>query len=144
MRKSITGLTLASGLILFAMPGMADEHAETPAFEITGDAAAGERVFRRCAACHDIGDGAQVKVGPVLTGVLGRMAGTYDGFAYSDALLAFATAQELVWTPDTLDAFLTKPRDYIAGTNMAYAGLRKEEDRANLIAYLATFPAPGE
>ena len=144
MKRRIIPLSLAASMILASGTALWAESHTMPEFEITGDAAAGERAFRRCAACHAVGDGAESKVGPVLNGVLGRPAGSYEDFDYSDALLEFAAAEELVWTPETLDAFLTKPRDYIDGTKMAFAGLRKEEDRADLIAYLATFPAEGD
>ncbi|KJZ17546.1 c-type cytochrome [Loktanella sp. S4079] len=136
--KSLIGIATVATLAMAGSLSAEDQVAEV-AFEITGDAAAGERVFRRCAACHAVGDGAEAKAGPVLNGIVGRAAGIAEGFDYSPALLEFAAAQELIWVPETLDAFLTKPREYIDGTKMTYAGLRKEEDRANLIAYLATF-----
>ncbi|MCA8882236.1 MAG: cytochrome c family protein [Rhodobacteraceae bacterium] len=104
-----------------------------------GDAATGEKVFRKCKACHEIGDGAQHRVGPVLSGVVGRTAGTADGFAYSDAMTA-AGAEGLVWTPETLAAFLEKPKAVVSGTKMSFAGLRREEERADVIAYLSGFP----
>lgn len=106
-------------------------------FEITGDAASGEKVFRKCKACHQIGEGAQAKVGPVLTGILGRTAGTSE-FKYSDAMVE-AGEGGLVWTPETIAHFLEKPKDFVSGTKMSFAGLRKEDERADVIAYLATF-----
>ncbi|MGB5559089.1 MAG: cytochrome c family protein [Paracoccaceae bacterium] len=119
-------------------------HADSHDSGITGDAAAGEKVFRKCMACHEIGPDAQSKTGPILTGVVGRKAGVIEGFAYSDALKAAAEGDTgLVWTPENLDAFLTKPKDFLAGTKMTFAGLRKDEDRANVIAYLATFAKEG-
>ncbi|MEO1138392.1 MAG: cytochrome c family protein [Pseudomonadota bacterium] len=117
----------------------ADDGAAKANFEITGDAEKGEKVFRKCKACHEVGDGAASKAGPALNGVLGRTAGSVEDFKYSNALTEKATADELVWTPETLAEFLTKPKDYIKGTKMAFAGLRKEDDRANVIAYLAQF-----
>lgn len=102
------------------------------------DAEKGERVFRKCQACHAVGADAQNKVGPQLNGIVGRAAGTAPDFEYSDALLA-AAADGLVWDEASLDAFLTKPKEYMDGTKMAFPGLRKEDDRANIIAYLATF-----
>ena len=95
------------------------------------DPAAGEKVFRKCRACHKIEEGKN-GVGPSLWGVVGREIGSVDGFKYSDALMAL----EGTWTATELSAFLEKPRDYAPGTKMAYAGLRKEADRINLIAYL--------
>ncbi len=106
---------------------------------ITGDADAGAKVFRKCKACHEIGEGAKSKAGPMLTNILGRAAGAVEGFGYSSALMEKATAEELVWDVETLEAFLTKPKTYIKGTKMSFAGLRKEKDRANVIAYLAGF-----
>ncbi|MCM2474212.1 cytochrome c family protein [Rhizobium sp. CG5] len=116
--------------------GFAPVHAMDPA---AGDAAAGEKVFRKCQACHAIGPEAKAKVGPVLTGVVGRPAGKSEGFAYSAAMSKQAEAG-LVWTPDKIGAFVTSPKEFLPGTKMAFAGLRKDQERADLIAYLATFP----
>ncbi len=121
--------TLMSATCLMLLPVMAGAE---------GDAAAGEKVFRKCKACHAVGEGAENKVGPVLNGVVGRQVATVDGFGYSDTLVALSE-QSTIWTPEELAAFLTKPRDYAKGTKMTFAGLRKEEDRENVIAYLATF-----
>ena len=104
-----------------------------------GDAAAGEKVFNKCKACHAVGDGAKNKVGPALNGIVGRTAGSADGFKYSDAMLA-KQAEGMVWTEEAIDAYLTKPKDYIPGNKMSFPGLKKEDDRANVIAYLKTFP----
>jgi cytochrome c len=127
-------LVTASFLLLPTM-AFADAH-------IMGDAAAGEKVFRKCQACHAVGEGAENKVGPVLNGVIDRPVASVDGFGYSDVLTGLAEAGK-VWTPEELAAFLEKPRDYAKGTKMSFPGLRKEEDRMNVIAYLATFPAGG-
>ncbi|MEL6521856.1 MAG: cytochrome c family protein [Pseudomonadota bacterium] len=103
-----------------------------------GDPSKGERVFRKCQACHAVGEGAENKVGPVLNGIVGRAVGSVEGFQYSDAL-ATLSADGKVWTEDELAAFLEKPRDYAKGTKMAFPGLRKEQERADVIAYLTTF-----
>lgn len=108
--------------------------------EAAGDAANGEKVFRKCMACHEVGPDAKAKVGPPLNGVIGRTAGTLEGFAYSDAMVA-AGEGGLVWTAETIGELLEKPKDFVPGTKMTFAGLRKEEERADVIAYLATFPA---
>jgi cytochrome c len=100
----------------------------------TADAAAGEKVFGKCKACHKI-DGAN-GTGPHLDGVIGRAPGTVEGFGYSDAMLAVTEP----WTPEHLNAFLTAPKAAVPGTKMSFAGLPKVEDRANLIAYLQTLP----
>lgn len=103
-----------------------------------GDPAAGETVFKKCASCHAVGEGAKNKVGPVLNGVFGRTAGTVEGFNYSKAMHE-AGEQGLVWTPETVKEFLAKPRDFIKGTKMSFPGLNKPEDEDNVIAYLLTF-----
>lgn len=108
----------------------AEPVAETAA--MAGDPAAGEKVFKKCAACHALEEGKN-KIGPSLFAVVGREVGATD-FKYSDALLALGG----VWSAERLDQFLTKPRDMAPGNKMSFAGLRKEEDRANIIAYLAT------
>lgn len=103
-----------------------------------GDAAAGETVFKKCAACHAVGEGAKNKVGPHLNDVLGRTAGTLEGFKYSPAMIK-AGEEGLVWTPETLAEFLAKPKDFVKGTKMAFGGLPNPDDAANVIAYLQTF-----
>ena len=96
----------------------------------------GSKVFRKCKSCHQIGDGAKHRTGPILNGVFGRAAGTADGFSkYSSAMTA-AGDGGLVWSDETLAAFLAKPKDYVDGTSMAFAGLKKEKDVAALLAYL--------
>ena len=94
--------------------------------------AAGENVFKKCAACHNINNGGAVKIGPPLWSIVGKKSGSHPEFKYSSALTAFGKN----WTFDELNAFLYKPADYIKGTKMAFAGLSKDEDRANVIAYL--------
>ena len=103
-----------------------------------GDAEKGEKVFRKCRACHAVGEGAENKVGPQLNGIVGREIAALEGFGYSDALTELA-AEKGAWTEKELAAFLEKPRDYAKGTKMSFAGLRKEDERADVIAYLATF-----
>jgi cytochrome c len=104
------------------------------------DAAEGEKVFKKCMACHAVGDGAKNKVGPVLNGVVGRTAGTYEGFNFSQAMKD-AGAAGLVWTEEELSKYLENPKELIKGNKMAFAGLKKEEERANVIAFLKTHPA---
>jgi cytochrome c2 len=103
-----------------------------------GDAAAGEKVFRKCKACHAVGDGAKNKVGPTLNGIVDNEIASVDGFKYSKAFLA-KKAEGLVWSVYVLDSYLTKPKKFIPGTKMSYSGLKKEGDRENIIAYLMTF-----
>ena len=103
-----------------------------------GDVTAGEAVFKKCGACHAVGEGAKTKVGPVLNEVFGRTAGTLEGFKFSPAMIA-AGEGGLVWTSETLTEFLARPRDYVDGTKMGFPGLPKPEDIDNVIAYLQTF-----
>lgn len=102
---------------------------------VAQDAAAGEAVFKRvCATCHNATVEGPRKLGPTLHGVVGRKVASVEGFRYSAA----KRAADLVWTPDKLDPYLLNPREFMPGTTMAYAGLKSEGDRANVIAYLAT------
>lgn len=108
---------------------------EGPSFEevfAAADPAAGEKVFGKCKACHKI-DGAD-STGPHLNGVVNRAAASIGGFGYSDAMKAVTEP----WTPEHLNAFLTNPKGLVPGTKMGFAGLPKVQDRANVIAYLAT------
>lgn len=108
------------------------------AFAQGGDVAAGETAFKKCMACHAVGEGAKNKVGPVLNDVFGRTAGTLEGFKYSPAMIK-AGEEGLVWTHETLTEFLAKPKDFVKGTKMTFAGFPDPEDVANVIAYLQTF-----
>ena len=104
---------------------------------LAGDAAAGEKVFKKCKACHMVTK-ERHKSGPHLVNLFGRAAGSAEGFKkYSKAMMESG----VVWNEETLDAYLEAPKKYIKGTRMAFAGLRKEKDRANVIAYLRTFSA---
>ena len=96
------------------------------------DPAKGQIVFLQCRACHSLEADGPNKVGPNLHGVIGHKAGLAPGFAYSDQM----TASGVVWSAETLDKFLLRPSDFIPGTRMVFVGLRKPEDRANVIAYL--------
>lgn len=131
------GLALAATIAL----GTATAFAE-------GDPAEGEKVFKRCAACHQVGEGAKNRVGPTLNGVVGREWGAVEDFrGYSKGregtLLQMAEDEGKVWDIETLAAYLTKPKDVIPRGKMAFAGLRKDEEIANVIAYLASFDADG-
>ncbi len=102
-----------------------------------GHADVGERLFRRCASCHEVGPEARNKVGPHLNEIMGRAAASVEGFRYSRALTAMAD-DGLVWDEDMMDAFLTRPSDFVPGTRMSFSGVRKEEDRHELIVFLST------
>lgn len=106
------------------------------------DAAAGEKIFARCKACHAVGEGAKNRVGPHLNGIVGRPAGAVEGYKYSTAMLERA-GEGLVWDEANLAAYLADPRGFVKGTKMAFAGLKKDEDVANVIAYLAGFAEDG-
>lgn len=100
-----------------------------------GDIEAGAKVFKKCKACHVV-DAEKNKTGPHLVNLFGRKAGSLENYTkYSKAMVA----ADIVWDEATLDAYLTKPKAYIKGTRMAFAGLRKEKDRVNLTAYLKSF-----
>ena len=115
----------------------AEPAAEVPFEELfaAADAGAGERVFGKCRACHKI-DGTD-GTGPHLNGVVGRAKAASDGFAYSAALAGMAGD---VWSPENLYAFLENPRGYAPGNKMTFAGLPSQQERVNLIAWLATQP----
>lgn len=134
MNKILLGLAFVMGLP--ASAALADE-------ALTGDAVKGEKVFRKCKACHAVGEGAENKTGPVLNGVVGRAIAAGTDFDYSGALKELAAADG-TWTPEELAAFLAKPREFAKGTKMSFAGLRKEQERADVIAYLATFSEEGD
>ena len=101
------------------------------------DAAAGEKVFTKCKVCH-VADADTNKIGPSLQGVIGRIAGTHPDFKYSEAMIA-AGASGVKWDEPTLAAYLHDPKALVKGTKMAFAGLKKDEDVANVIAYLKQF-----
>ena len=97
-----------------------------------GDLAHGEKVFKKCAACHSIVKGGKNAIGPALYNVVGRKVGSIEDYKYSKAFVAY----DKNWTFEELNGFLIKPAKWIKGTKMAYAGLRKEKDRASVIKYL--------
>lgn len=101
------------------------------------DAAAGEKVFTKCKACH-VADQDQNRVGPSLKGVIGRTAGTHPNFQYSPAMIE-AGKGGLVWSEATLTQYLKDPKAMVKGTKMAFAGLKDDADIANVIAYLKQF-----
>ena len=97
-----------------------------------GDLTSGEKIFKKCAACHSIVQGGKNKIGPALYNVVGRKVGGVSDYKYSKALASYDKS----WTFEELNGFLLKPTKWIKGTKMAYAGLRKEKDRASIIKYL--------
>ena len=97
-----------------------------------GDLNSGEKIFKKCAACHSIVKGGKNKIGPALYNVVGRQVGVVSDYKYSKALAGYNKS----WSLEELNGFLLKPAKWIKGTKMAYAGLRKEKDRASIIKYL--------
>lgn len=130
---ALPAVVMVAGLAL-AQPQAGPQSEAEEAGEQTatmGDAAAGEKVFNQCKACHTVEAGKN-RVGPSLHGVVGRKAGAVEGFKYSDAM----QKSDVVWTPENLDKYLADPRGFIPGNKMAFAGVKKPEDRQNVIAYL--------
>ena len=101
------------------------------AFADGGDAAKGEKVYKKCKSCHSLEDGKN-KIGPHLNAVVGRAAGSVEGYKYSKAM----KDSGLTWDEETLMAFLEKPKKFLKGTKMSYGGLKKEDQRHDLVAYL--------
>ncbi len=130
--KPIKIAAMAAVLSAFAMPVFAESDG------ITGDAAKGEKTYKKCAACHQVGDGAKNRSGPVLNNIIGSPAGQNPDFKYSKALMEAAEGG-LIWDVESLSAFLTKPKSFMKGTRMGFPGFKKEDDVANVIAYLAQF-----
>lgn len=131
MKSTMLGLATA---ILTAV-GSAHAQDSSP-----GNAEAGAVVFRRCMACHKVGPDAQNGVGPVLNGVVGRAAGGYPDYSYSSA----NKNSGLTWDEPTLTTYLRAPRKLVPGTKMAFAGLSKDQEIADVIAYLKQFNAQGQ
>jgi cytochrome c len=106
----------------------------------SADVARGANAVKKCAGCHNFGEGEPNKQGPGLYDVVGRLEGSHEGFAYSDALMAHNAAGD-VWSYENLNAFLTRPADYAPGTKMNFGGIRTAEERADILAYLQTLSA---
>lgn len=102
-----------------------------------GDAAKGETVFKKCKICHQVGPDAKNVVGPIQNNLIGRKAGTTEGFKYSDAMKE-AGEKGMVWTEENIDKYLTDPKNFIPKNKMAFVGLPDAADRADVIAYLKT------
>tara|TARA_B100001121_G_scaffold104941_1_gene92920 strand:+ start:58 stop:600 length:543 start_codon:yes stop_codon:yes gene_type:complete len=109
-----------------------EEKVDIAALMAMGDVATGEKVFKKCAACHSIVKGGKNNIGPALYNVIGRQVGSISDYKYSKSLLAYNKE----WTIEELNGYLIKPAKWIKGTKMAFAGLRKEKDRASVIKYL--------
>lgn len=114
---------------LSALPARAD-----------GDPSKGEKVFKKCAACHSTEAGGPSKAGPNLHDVVGRTSGTLEGFTYSDAMKKLGEEGH-VWTPEEIEKFVENPKQMVPGTKMTFIGLKKPEERADLVAYLQSLEA---
>ena len=129
LRGMIAGLAAAT-FMMALLPALASAQ--------DGSAEAGADVFKKCRACHDVGPSAKNKVGPLLNGIIGRKAGTIEGFSYSEANKK-AGAGGLEWTEQIMFDYLEKPLSYMPGTKMAFAGLKDPQDRKDVVAYLKQF-----
>ncbi len=127
----MTNKSILLGLALMLAPTMALAE---------GDAALGKTVFKKCMACH-AADKEQNKVGAHLVGIVGRKAGSVEGFKYSEAMIAKGT-EGFVWDEANLALYLKDPKGFIPGNKMAFAGLKKDDEIANVIAYLKADPKP--
>ena len=126
---------VVAAIALWAGAGMAVAQ-EVPA----GDPVAGEKTARICKTCHQYGEGAKIAIGPVLNGVVGRQAGTYPGYNYSEA----NKNSGLTWDEATLTVYLKNPKAKVPGTKMTFAGFQKDSDIANVIAFLKTLGPDGK
>lgn len=124
-------LRIATLMTALAAPALAE-----------GDAANGEKVFKKCAACHAVTADAKAKAGPNLHDVVGRKSGSMPDFKYSAPMVALGAGGQL-WTPEEIALFVENPKKYLAGTKMSFAGLKKPEDRADLVAYLVSLNPTG-
>lgn len=141
------GLTLAEAEVGGGEHGGAAAEPAAPAVPLgvllaSADATAGQAAVKKCSSCHNFGEGESNKTGPLLYGVVGRVEGSHEGFAYSDGMLAHKNNGD-TWTYENLDAFLTSPKTYTPGTKMSFAGVKDPKERANILAYLQTLsPSP--
>ena len=128
----IEGLEVASTDKLGEKSEKVVEVVDIKALLAMGDLAHGEKVFKKCSACHMIAAGGKNMIGPNLWGVIGRTAGSVNDYKYSKAMVAYGKE----WSFEEMNSYLIKPQAYIKGTKMAFAGLRKEKDRASVILYM--------
>tara|TARA_Y100000996_G_scaffold411240_1_gene395023 strand:- start:47 stop:592 length:546 start_codon:yes stop_codon:yes gene_type:complete len=128
----IEGLEVASSSSTSNEEVKVVEAVDIKALLAMGDLTHGEKVFKKCSACHQIAAGGKNMIGPNLWGVIGRTAGVVDDYKYSKAMIAYGKE----WSFEEMNSYLIKPQAYIKGTKMAFAGLRKEKDRASVILYM--------
>ena len=128
----VEGLEAASTSVSSETTEKVVEVVDIKALLAMGDLAHGEKVFKKCSACHMIAAGGKNMIGPNLWNVIGRTAGSVSDYKYSKAMVAYAKE----WSFEEMNSYLIKPQAYIKGTKMAFAGLRKEKDRASVILYM--------
>lgn len=137
--KNFTAIAALFGAFTLTPPVMAAD-ADDTSISSGGDVEKGKRLFNRCRACHNLTATARTRIGPNLDNLFGRKAGSAEGFKYSKAL----AEADFVWTEKNLNEWLAQPRTFLPGNKMAFAGLRKEEDRKDLMAYLREATVAGE
>ena len=128
----VEGLEVASTTASGQEAAKVVEAVDIKALLAMGDLAHGEKVFKKCTACHMIAAGGKNMIGPNLWSVIGRQAGVVSDYKYSKAMIAYGKE----WTFEEMNSYLIKPQAYVKGTKMAFAGLRKEKDRASVILYM--------
>jgi cytochrome c len=127
-KMSVPGIA-AAALLFMTVSGLA------------GDKLAGEVVFKRCAACHATGEGAQNKVGPELNGIIGKTPGTQEEFSFSESLVQFGEGK--VWDADLMAAWLKDPKSLVPKNKMTFGGIKDKKDLEDVIAYLSSFDSEG-
>ncbi|MEF2550479.1 cytochrome c family protein [Aurantimonas sp. A2-1-M11] len=110
--------------------------------QTAGDPDAGKSVFRKCMACHAVGEGAKNKIGPELNGIIGAKPGVVEGYNYSPAFAEWST-DKAAWNAELMTAWLTDPRAVVKGTKMVFPGIKKEKEMVDVLAYLASFDESG-
>lgn len=133
--EAIVGMRFSAWLATLSIVLFANMHAS---FAADDAAAKGEKVFKKCISCHEVGPDAKKKMGPTLNNIIGAKAGSKPDYNYSRAMIE-AGEKGLLWTEEKLDLYLTKPKKFIPGAKMVFVGIRKAEDRLNLIEYLKKF-----
>ena len=128
----VEGLEVAAAINADEQSKKIEEKVDIGALLAMGDLAHGEKVFKKCSACHMIAADGKNMIGPNLWSVIGRTAGSVNDYKYSKAMVAYGKQ----WTFEEMNSYLIKPQAYIKGTKMAFAGLRKEKDRASVILYM--------
>lgn len=131
-RRAGLVLALSLALGLAAPPAVSD---------LIGDAERGKTIYRQCVACHQVGQGAEHRIGPHLNGLFGRRAGAMEEYTHYSPGLLRAGADGMVWTLETLDVYLENPRALVSGTRMNFRGLKAPKDRADVLAYLRLYSA---